>query len=77
MSDVANGSGEVRCDAAEIADWQCEIDSAEPRCTLTELPVGGLAGVLFQLDGQGMATLEAAVRAANAAEQAINLVLEP
>jgi len=73
----ASGSGEVRCDAAAIAAWQCDVAADGAFCALAELPAGGSAAVLVELAGQGAADASAATRAANAAETTANVALEP
>jgi len=59
------GSGEVRCDVELIPDWQCTA-SAQLTCTLTVLPVNGIAGVVVELQGNGTSVLTGSVAAVNA-----------
>lgn len=61
------GSGEVRCDVATIPDWQCTVSSGVS-CVLDQLPVGGAAAVVIEIEGSGPSLLTGSVSAANAAE---------
>jgi len=71
-----SGSGEVRCDVDLIPDWQCTV-SGDLTCDLehfpvngeaAELPVGGSAAVVVELQGSGASVLTGSVSARNAAE---------
>ena len=59
------GSGEVRCGVELIPDWQCTA-SGQLTCTLTVLPVNGIAGVVVELQGNGTSVLTGSVAAVNA-----------
>jgi len=61
------GSGEVRCNVNVIADWEC-IVSGDLTCDVAELPVGGSASVVVELQGSGSSDFTVSVSAGNAAE---------
>jgi hypothetical protein len=58
--------GGVRCDAAQIPDWDCQVSSVGQVCRLAQLPAGAVAGLVIEYQGVGMATAAASVLAVNA-----------
>ena len=62
----AADSGEVSCDPDSIPAWQCQLTDTGVACALAELPAGGTAALVVQLNGQGEAELSGLADAANA-----------